>query len=175
MTRSRTFSFTYTVVYASSTTYKVDMEYVAKKTLQFTAWLLKNGTTLAISTSKGNITGSQASSDVQEYFGDVASVLGFVQDQSLYSNLFRTNGTSTVTIGTHSFTATNYVANTLPETIQRCNGETTVLTAYNVSEGIPSGSTYQLLTYANMSGSTTANGTTRAFAFTIQVTAFTAA
>jgi hypothetical protein len=151
------------------------MEYVAKKTLQFTAWFLKNGTTLAISTSKGNITGAQASSDVQEYFGDVASVLGFVQDQSLYSNLFHSNGTSTVTIGTQTFTVTNYITNTLPETIQRCNGETTLLTAYNVSEGTPSGSTYQLLTYARMSGSTTADGTKTPFSFTIQVTAFSVA
>jgi hypothetical protein len=147
------------------------MEYVAKKTLQFTAWFLKNGTTLAILTSAGNITGAVANSDVQAYMGDFASVQGFVQDQSTYSNLFHSNGTSTVTIGTNPVTVTNYVANTLPETIQRCNGETTVLTAYNLSEGTPSGSTYELPTYVHMSGST--NGTP--FSFTFQVTAFTVA
>ena len=175
MTKTRTFSFTYTVAYMSSTTYKVNMEYVAKKTVTFTAWFLKNGTTLAISTNGGNITGAQASNDVQEYFGDVASVLGFVQDQSLYSNLFHSNGTSTVTIGTNTFAVTNYAANTLPETIQRCNGETTVLTAYNLSEGTPSGSTYELPANVYIAGSTTANGTTRPFSFTFQVTAFTIA
>jgi len=175
MTKSRTFSFSYSVAYVSSTTYKVNMEYIAKKTLTFTAWLLKNGTTLAINVGGANITGVQASDDAQEYFGDVASVLGFVQDQSLYSNLFHSNGTSTVTIGTDTLTVTNYVANTLPETVQRCNGETTVLTAYSLSEGTPSGSTYELPAYVDIAGSTTANGTTRPFAFTFQVTAFTVA
>ena len=175
MTKTRTFSFSYAVAYMSSTTYKVNMEYVAKKTLTFTAWLLKNGTTLAISIGGTNITGVQANDDAQEYFGDVASVLGVVQDQSMYSNLFHSNGTSTATIGTNTFTVTNYVANTLPETIQLCNGETTVLTGYNLSEGTPSGSTYELPAYVDIAGSTTSNGTTRPFAFTFQVTAFTIA
>ena len=175
MTKSRTFSFTYTVASVSSTTYTVNMQYVANKTRQFTAWLLKNGTTLAISSPKGNITGAQASSEVQEYFGDVAAVLGFVQDQSAYSNLFHANGTSTVTIGTNTFTVTNYVANALPETIQRCNGETTTITAYSLSEGTPSGSSYELPTYVDVAGSTTSNGVTTPFGFTVQITAFTAA
>ncbi len=173
MTKSRTFSFTYTVAAVTSTTYTVNMQYVANKTHQFTAWLLKNGTTLAISSPKGNITGAQASSEVQEYFADVASVLGFVQDQSTYSNLFHSNGTSTVTIGTSTFTVTNYVANSLPETIQRCSGETTTLTAYNLSEGIPSGSSSELPTYVDIAGSTTVNGATTPFAFKVQITAFT--
>jgi hypothetical protein len=117
------------------------------------------------------VPGAEANSDVQAYMGDFASVQGFVQDQSTYSNLFHSNGNSTVTIGTNTFTVTNYVANTLPETIQRCNGETTVPTAYNFSEGTPSESTYELPTYVDMSGST--NGTP--FSFTFQVTAFTVA
>jgi hypothetical protein len=117
------------------------------------------------------VPGAVASSDAQAYMGDFASVQGFVQDQSTYSNLFHSNGTSAVTIGTNPVTVTNYVANALPETIQRCNGETTVVAAYNLSEGTPSGSTYELPTYVHMSGST--NGTP--FSFTFQVTAFTVA
>jgi len=172
MTTSRSFTYSYSVVYVTSTTYKVDGDYVSTTSHQFTAWLLKNGTALAVEIGQHNDTGAQAASDVQTYFGGFASIQGFLQEQSLYSNLFRTNGTSTVTIGTQTFTVTNYVAVTLPETIQLCNGEADTLAAYNLSEGTPSGSTIELPTYANIAASTS-NGTH--FAFTVEITAFTVA
>jgi hypothetical protein len=175
MTTSRSFTFSYSVVYVTSTTYKVDGDYVATKSHQFTAWLLKNGTALAVNFGQGNDTGAQAATDVQTYFGEFALVQGFLQEQSLYSNLFRSNGTSTVTIGTQTFTVTNYVALSLPENIQLCNGETDTLTAYNLSEGTPSGSTLELPTYTNIAGTSTLNGSTKPFAFTIQITALTVA
>jgi len=175
MTSTRDFTLSYSVVYVTPTTYKVDVNYVATKSHPFTAWLLKNGTTLAIYNGQVNETGAQASSDVQNYFGEFASVQGFVQEQSLYSNLFRSNGNSTVTIGTQTFTVTNYVTYTLPETIQLCNGETDTLTAYNLSEGTPSGSSFELPTYVNIAGTATENGTTTPFSFTVNITAFTVA
>ena len=175
MTTTRSFTFSYSVVYVSSTTYKVEGDYVATKSHQYTAWFLKNGTALAVYIGNHNDTGAAAASDVQTYFGEFASVQGFLQEQSLYSNLFRANGTSTVTIGTETFTVTNYVALKLPETIQLCNGETDSLTAYMLSEGTPSGSTLELPTYTNIAGSSTLNGTTTPFGFTIQITAFTVA
>ena len=174
MTTSRSFTFSYSVVSVTSTTYKVSGNYVATKSHQFTAWLLKNGTALAVNFGQGNDTGAKAASDVQTYFGEFALVQGFLQEQSLYSNLFRSSGTSTVTIGSQTFTVTNYVAVTLPESIQLCNGETDTLTAYNLSEGTPSGSTLELPTYTNIAGTSTLNGRTP-FAFTIQITAVTVA
>lgn len=175
MSSSRAFTLSYAVVYVSSTTYKVDVTYTAAKSHQFTAWLLKNGTTLAIFNGQENETGAQASSDVQTYFGEFASVQNFVQEQSLYSNLFPMNGTATVTIGTQTFQVTNYITNTIPETIQLCNGETDVLTAYSLSEGTPTGASLVLPTYASIAGTATANGTTTPFSFIVEITAFTVA
>ena len=175
MTTIKSFSFSYLVVYVTSTTYKVDGNYVATKNHQFTAWLLKNGTALAVNFGEGNDTGAQAASDVQTYFGEFAVVQGFLQEQSLYSNLFRASGNSTVTIGTNTFTVTKYVALTLPETVQLCNGETDSLTAYSLSEGIPSGATLELPTYTNIAGVSTLDGTRTPFAFTVEITAFTVA
>jgi len=120
-----------------------------------------------------NDTEAQASSDVRNYFGEFVSIQGFLQGQSQYSNLFRSNGTSTATIGTQSFSVTNYVTNTLPKTIQLCNGESDTLTAYSLSEGTPSGSTFELPVYVNIGGTATANGTTTPFYFTVNITAFT--
>ena len=177
MSTSENFTFSYSVVSETSTTYMVEGEFTGTPSLTFTAWLLKNGTTLAINSGHGhpNITGSLAGTLVQGYFGEFAAVQGFVQEQSLYSNLFRLNGTSNVTIGSYTFTVTNYVANALPETIQLCNGETDQLTTYHLSEGTPSGSSYELPTYVRIAGSSTIAGSTTPFDFEIQVTAFTIA
>ena len=153
----------------------MDLDYVSNKGHTYTAWLLKNGTALAVYNGQVNETGAQASSEVQSYFGGLASVQGFLQEQSRYSNLFHANGTSPVTIGTQTFTVTNFVTNTLPETIQLCNGETDTLTAYNLSEGAPSGSTFELPVYVNITGTATASGTTTPISFTVRITAFTAA
>ena len=175
MTTSRSFTASYSVVYVTSTTYKVDLTYTTTKSHQYTAWLLKNGTALAVYNDQTDVneTGAQASSDVQNYFGEFGSVSGFVQEQSIYSNLFRSNGTSTVTITGQTFTVTNYVANALPETIHLCNGETDTLTAYNLSEGLPSGSTFELPTYVSITGTANENGTMAPISFTIQISAFT--
>ena len=175
MGSSRTFTLSYSVVYVSSTTYKVSIDYVTTGSHMFTAWLLKNGTTLAIYNGNTNETGAQAATDVQTYFGEFASVQNFVQEQSLYSDLFHSTGTSTVTIGTQTFTVANYVTNTPNETVTLCNGETDTLTTYNLSEGTPSGSTTELPTYANIAGTSTANGVTTPFSFTVTITAFTVA
>jgi hypothetical protein len=175
MSSNHTFTLSYSVAYVTSTTYKVDLTYTATKSHQFTAWLLKNGTALAIynAQTQVNETGAQASSDLQSNFGEFASIQGFLEGQSMYSNLFRSTGFSTVTIGTQSLTVTNYVTNALPETIQLCNGETDTLTAYNLSEGTPSGASFELPVYVNIAGTATADGTTTPFAFTVEITAFT--
>ena len=175
MSTTRNFTLTYSVVYVTSTTYKVDLTYTATKSHQYTAWLLKNGTALAVYNGQVNETGAQASSEVQNYFGEFGSVQGFLQGQSIYSNLFQANGNSTVTIGSQTFTVTNYVALKVPETIQLCSGETDTLTAYNLSEGTPTGASLELPVYVSIGGTATANGTTTPFAFTVRITAFTVA
>lgn len=169
------FTFSYSVQSVTSTTYRVAGDFAGNPSVTFTAWLLKNGTTLAVNLnhSSSNMTGTMAANLVQGYFGELAAVQGFVQEQSIYSNLFRSNGTSTVTIGTNTFTVTNYTAYALPETIQLCTGETDSLTAYSLSEGTPSGSSYELPVYVSIAGSSTSNGSATPFAFTIRITAFT--
>ncbi|HUI86014.1 MAG TPA: hypothetical protein VLY21_02520, partial [Nitrososphaerales archaeon] len=75
----------------TSTTYKVVGDFAGNPSVTFTAWLLKNGTTLAVNLnhSSSNMTGTMAANLVQGYFGELAAVQGFVQEQSIYSNLFR--------------------------------------------------------------------------------------
>ena len=178
MSQNHSFTLSYSVVYVTSTTYKVDLTYTSAKIRHFTAWLTMNGTALAIYNAQTGVneTGAQVNSDLQNNFGEFASIQGFLNEQSMYSNLFRSNGTSVVTIGTEpSFTVTKYVANTLPETIQLCNGETDTLTAYNLSEGIPSGASFQLPVYVSIAGTATENGTTTPISFTVNITAFTVA
>ena len=177
MSSNHTFTFSYSVVYVTSTTYKVDLTYTATKSHQFTAWLLRNGTALGIYNDQNglNDTSAQVSSDLQTYFGQFASIQGFLQEQSIYSNLFRSTGTTSVTIGSQTFNVTNFVTNTLPETIQLCNGETDTLTTYNLSEGTPGGATFELPVYVNIAGTASENGTTSPFGFTVNITAFTTA
>jgi hypothetical protein len=173
------FSESYTIDYASSTTYKITITEVAGgQNIVTTVWVLKNGTALAISITGDpqNITGSEA----QEFI--VGTFAGFtlqVQADSLlnyYTNngFFHSTGTSTVSIGPTNVKVTNYVANTLPETVDEC-GDVTTLTAFSLSVGTPSGGTAPLVTYEHIAGSDIVDGQTDTFSEVLQITSITLA
>ena len=170
--------FSYTIATKSSTTYKVDLNIVLNgKSHPYTLWDLSNGTVLALQAPNGvNSTGSAASDTVLGYFYDLEALYTLAL-QSTDAAYFHPTGTSTVTIGTNSFTVTNYVANATPETIQGCdNSGYGSVSNFNVDLGTPSGSSFELVVSSTFAGSITdATGTTTTFDFTYQTTAFTIA
>jgi hypothetical protein len=71
---------------------------------------------------------------------------------------------------------TNYVANTLPETITLpCGGGTTTLTSFDLSVGEPMGTSYELVTSMQLAESATVGGATTTTSFSIEMLSFTAA
>jgi len=175
--KALTLDFSYSVVYKSATTYKVSINVVLNgKSHPYTLWDLTNGTVLALLAPNGvNSTGSAASNTVLGYFSDLETLdtLGLQSTNAAY---FHSTGTSTVTIGTNSFTVTNYVANTTPETIQGCNNSGSgSLSNYSVNLGTPNGSSFELVVSATFAGSITDASGTRTFDITYQTTAFTIA
>jgi hypothetical protein len=171
-------TFTYTVVYKSSTTYKVNLNDVLNgKTRAYTIWDLTNGTVLALLLPNGkNDTGQVANNLVLGVFSNL-EILNTIALQSADAFYFHSTGTSTVTIGTNSFPVTNYVTNTAPENLQGCsNSGSGTLNNYSVNLGTPSGSSSELVVSANFVGSiTSSSGTTTTFDATYRVSAFTIA
>lgn len=178
----------YNTVYVSSTTYKIDMNIVETsasggESIAYTVWILKNGTISAIyysveGTTGFNLTGSEAqSSGVGAFAGFIAQIEAS-QELNIYtaSNYFHSTGTSSVTIGPTTMTVTNYAANTLPVTVNNCNGTSTTLTAYALSVGTPPSASAPLVTYEHFAGTTTeSNGQIETFNVVIQVTSITLA
>jgi len=144
---SNTFTSSYTTVYASATTFKVSIvssDYPSA----FTMWLLKNGTIAGINYAGSNYTGAAANQYYQgsRLFKAWGTMLVFGQqlttDYIQDAAYFHSTGTSPVTIGTNTFTLTNYAANSLPETVSVCSGASTTLTTASMSIGMPNGSNY---------------------------------
>jgi hypothetical protein len=172
----------YTRVYASATTYKVTIASSAngQATPPETAWILKDGTVLAINVAGQNLTGTTAQSMIVGVFAGFSAEVQAGSQLSTYtaSQYFHTTGTSSVTIGSNTFSVTNWAANTLPQTITSCSsgltaGTTTNLTAYKLSVGTPKGTSYQVVTYMQLAGSSTNNGQTSNFNYVIQIVSFT--
>jgi hypothetical protein len=176
-TTSLNFTEAYSTVYASPTTYKIDLEYVASgANFNSTAWILRNGTALAVDQEGYNLTGSASQSIVDGLLAGFSAEiqLGSELSQFTSSQSFHSNGNSTVTLGTNTFTVTNYVANTLPQTVTAC-GITTTLTGYSLSVGEPQGSSFELVTYAQLAGTTISGGIATEFAYSIQIVSLTVA
>jgi hypothetical protein len=167
-------------VSVNSTTYQVNIAYNSPgKTGTTTVWLLKDGTVVALDLAGHHFTGAAAGTYFQTYFGLWETELEYEQQitTSTSFSFFHTTGTSTVTVGPSTFTVTNYTANSLPETIPLCNGESDTLTTGSFSVGTPSGSSYPLITYIDVAGSKTTVGTsgTTTFSFIDQITSVTVA
>lgn len=135
-----------------------------------TMWLLKDGTALAIDTAGHNSTSSEAQVVVTELFlGFVADTQASEIDQYTASSEFHSTGMSTVLIGQTMVNVTDYVANTLPETLASY-GASVTLTAYSFSVGTPQGTNSSLITYEHFTGSETTNGATVSIDLALQVT-----
>jgi hypothetical protein len=173
---SKDFTASYKVVYVSSTTYKVNITDVTPvKTYLTTVWFLKDGTVVGLDIDGHNMNAS-ASTSFQTYFAPWEQELEYGQQitTSTSYTFFQSNGTSTVTAGPSTFTVSNYAANSLPETIPFCNGDSTTLTtAGSFSVGTPSGSSYPLITYIHVGGSRTLGTISTTFDFTAQITSVT--
>jgi hypothetical protein len=156
-----TVTASYTVVYHSSTTYKVMLTESANGQSEpaSTVYILNNGTAIAVDEAGYNFTGSTLSSILPEgvagLFAGFSEEIAFGNQLSTYtsSSYFKATGTSTVTIGPSTFTVTNYVANSLPENLSSC-GVSETLTAYSMSIGTPTGSSYPLVTSMNIAYTT---------------------
>jgi len=174
--KQRDVNMSYTVVSESSTTYKVSISYTINgKGKAGTIWIFKNGTILAGELNGKNYTGSTVNNYVLGGFETINTLYNLAMQAGTITPYFHSAGTSTATIGTNSFTVTDYMANTTPETIQVCNGEPLVINAYNVYIGMPSGSSLKMITSANFSVTLTTPTGYNAFDYTYQLTAITVA
>lgn len=173
-----TFQESYTTVYTSASTYKVEVTTSeAGQMLTETAWVLKNGTVLAINFEGQNVTGTETQELVVGLFA------GFtlqIQEDALIgqytgTGYFHSTGTSTVSIGPTQVSVTTYAANSLPVTIAGCNGASTTLSTFSFSVGTPKGASAPLVVSEDVAGSTTSNGQTTNFSTVLQVTSITLA
>ena len=166
----------YTVVSKNSTTYQVNIDYTLNsKSKAGTIWILNNGTILAGELNGKDYNGSTASDFVLNGFVDLDTIYNLALQASTIPAYFHSVGTSTATIGTNSFTVTDYVANTTPETVQGCNGSTALIDTYNVYLGTPNGSSLELVTSANFSVTLTTSSGTNILDYTYQITSLTVA
>ncbi len=168
----------YMTVYQSSTTYKVSVsDSVEGENLVYTVWVLNNGQVLAVNAEGFNITGSEAQETAIGVF--VGFTLQIQADSSIaqYTNTgyFKSEGTSTVDIGTTPVKVTTWEANSLPETINACNGVTTTLTAFSFEVGTPQGASAALVVYEHFAGSEVSDGQTTTYDSVLQVTSITLA
>ena len=144
---------------------------------KITAWILKNGETLAVSVAGQNYTGGTTSVFISAAFAGFYQEIEVAQQQSFYSSAtqyFHSTGTSSVTIGTNLVTVTTYAANSLPEVLNVC-GNSATYTAFSLSIGTPSGTTFPIVTSFHYAGTSTVNGSPSSFDARVQVTALTLA
>ncbi|MGA2664118.1 MAG: hypothetical protein ABSF83_04165 [Nitrososphaerales archaeon] len=173
----------YSLEYASATTYKVSitLENSSHVIGQYDAYVLRNGAVAAITeTVSGqniNITGSEANEFASGIFAGFVFQADIIDNLGTYTatNFFHSTGTTTVSIGAYTFSATTYQANNLPETITNCDGTTTALTAFSLTVGTPTGATSPLAVSAHYAGSTTVDGATTTTSVYVHVTEVTVA
>jgi hypothetical protein len=147
-----TLTESYNVIYKSATTYKVNVTTIGAgpTPVTFTAWVLKNGTAVAIDDSGQNTTGSEAAGLYELSMGAFSASIAVPSEVSsgVFSPYFHEATKGTATFGTTEMDVVNYSANTLPFSVSGC-GETATITAYSFQLGdLPPGS-QQLLTFSN--------------------------
>jgi hypothetical protein len=166
------------VIYRSTTTIKVNSSFTAAgNSEQTTLWILKNGTVLAVNIAGQNLTGTESSSILEGSFAGFYEEIDIGQQQSLYSTdsqYFHSTGTTSVTIGLNTLKVTNYALNSLPETVNSC-GTVNNYTAFTLSIGTPSGTSFPIVTNLQFAGTSTVNGAQNPFNVSEQVTAFSVA
>ena len=146
----------------NSTTYQVNILFsgvtggVSGQNISTTAWLLKDGTVVALDLPGHSFIGTAAAAYFQDYFSmwELDAQYGVEAATLVSSSYFHTTGTSTLQFGPSKFSVTNYAATSIPETIPYCYGESLSSTSGGVfSVGTPSGSNYRLVTHLVAGGS----------------------
>jgi len=166
-------------VYASATTFKVILNFQGNgENMNSTAWILRsNGSAIAINEAGTNVTGTFVSEMTIGLFAGFSAEISAAAQLPTYtdSQYFHSAGTSSVTLGTNTFTVTNYVANTLPQTITPCNGSPSTLTNFSLSVGTPTGSNTRLVTDMQIAGTSSVGGVSQSYTTTIKVISLTVA
>jgi len=167
----------YQIVYASSTTYKVSITQSTEgESVAYNAWVLKDGTPLAVDFLGKNYTGSGASTYLIAAMAAYAivAVFGAPQYLGIFTSLgyIHSTGTSQLMIGPTPVLVTTYAANSYPLDINQC-GLTTDFTAFSIQIGSVTGVTQPLLVGLNIVGTFGANGQTQSSDITLYVTSLT--
>ncbi len=138
----------YNVVYVSSSTIKVDVNYqTSQGTEALTVWVNLNGTVVGVNDNGYNLTGSEGSDMTVGLFfafvieADTSTSIPYFNASSQWESV----GTSQVTLGPTTMTVTNYQFSSYPVTITSCSSSET-FSAFSVSIGTPPGTSYQLIT-----------------------------
>jgi hypothetical protein len=169
------FSSSYHVIYASGTgasrVYKVSVndtgtsgENTSTSTTEVenaTVWMYVNGTVIATEFEGQNFTGFEAMIGSALFGPFVAEVpqSNLISYYTSSTYVHKVNST-TAKFGPTTMSVTNWAANSIPETIQTCSG-TVTLQSFTLQTGAPTGSTYSVLTRADVT--TTSNGSTDMF------------
>jgi hypothetical protein len=170
-------SESYKIIYASPTTYKVEIvEVQPGATFNATAWFLRDGDLAAYDYLGQNMTGSEATNLVQ-------GLLSPFFYQSEYTSLLQTfESTSGVqsssqgfaSVGSTVIALTNYTAPT-PLNVSICGGSLD-LTDFSLQTGSVQGAGVQLLMAMNLAGSETYHGATNQIEeFTLRLTSIQSA
>ena len=176
----------YTVAYASATTLKVSVAYDTQASTstvyaeQLTAWVLRNGTILAVYTPSAGSTGANLTGTTGQQFvlgvfagffaeaNDGQSLVDYTSSSSVHST-----GTSKVTLGPTTMTVTNYVSTGIDTISNTCTSDS--LQSLSLSVGKPAGSGFDLITHLVESGSFTSGGTTTTGTVELQIESVTVA
>ena len=171
----RDLTLSYSLVYATSTSYKVNFVYVNNTvTTDATMWATKGGTVLALYANGRNYTNGQAVTNyLANLMAPIATYYGFGAELATSSAYFHSTGSSSMTVGGNSFGVTNYTANSPNVAIPSCNGDSYYLTTYDMSVGTPSGTTFVIIPYMELVGTETTSGGSASISYVIQITAFT--
>lgn len=165
----------YTTVYDSATTYKIDLTYTSNgQSTPATLWIQKSGSLVAVDEGGQNITGALSSEIVTAYFAGFAAEAAAATQIGAYtsSSYFHSTGTSSVTVGSNTLTVTNYAINTSGETFTPCGASPIALTSYSLSVGTPSGSSTPVVTSMNLAGTETVSGQSVTIDYTISLISF---
>ena len=148
---------TYSVVFASATTFKVDIsEIQGQGTLNATAWVLRNGTAVAYAYLGQNITGSEASGLYEGLMTPffLESEYGVLAQTLTSANDVQPASEGTVQFGPTTVALTNYTAESLPLIVAICGGSLALSNA-SIQIGAVRAANLSLLTAINVSGSET--------------------
>lgn len=149
--QSFNFTSSYSVVYRSATTYKVNVTSSAIGT--FTAWARTDGTVVAVWFMGQNMTGPQAADIFMGGMAPFASEMTFANQLDIYTSslYFHVTTQGTANFGPTTMTVTSYAANSLPLSFSAC-GTTFSLTEFSLQVGNVPSSSLQLVTFVHANG-----------------------